>query len=82
MRRAVERGPDYDPEIGPDPHRDKPRKASKRGVAGRLNRLAVALNFAHEELAELRHDLRVAESFAGDRPSFPIRCMGLDEREP
>lgn len=68
--------------LGKDEHRDKPRKASKRGVAARLNNLATALNFAHEELAELRHDLRVAESLADARPSLPIRCVGLDEREP
>ena len=61
MRRAVERGPDYDPEIGSDPHRDNPRKASPRDVAARLNRLAVALNFGLEEISELRHSLGVAD---------------------
>ena len=50
-------------------------------VAGRLNAIATALILAHEEFAALLHDLRVAESFADIRPSFPIRCMGRDEWE-
>jgi hypothetical protein len=48
----------------------------------RLNRLADVLNAAHEELAELRHDLRVAERFEGSRPSFPMRCAEPWEHEP
>jgi len=51
---------DYD-DLGKDPHRDKPRKANRRDVAARLNRLAIALDYAHEELSELRHGLGVAD---------------------
>lgn len=47
----------------------------------RLNRLADVLNAAHEELAELRHDLRVAERYEDSRPSFPMRCAEPGERE-
>jgi hypothetical protein len=32
-----------------------------RDVAARLNRLAIALDYAHEELSELRHGLGVAD---------------------
>jgi len=60
MRRPDE---NYDPGdgLGLDPHRDRPRKASRREVALRLNGLAVALNAAHEQLAELRHELQIEE---------------------
>jgi len=44
-----------------DPHRDAPRKASRSVAAARCNRLAIALDFAFEELSELRHELGVAD---------------------
>ncbi|HEX4823255.1 MAG TPA: hypothetical protein VFV19_02985 [Candidatus Polarisedimenticolaceae bacterium] len=40
-----------------DPHRDRPRSATRHA----MNRLAERLNAAHEGLAELRHLLGVAE---------------------
>ncbi len=54
---------DPDDDLGRDPHRFRPRQAPKlgRAVSARLNRLAVALNYAHEELSEIRHDLGIAD---------------------
>jgi hypothetical protein len=46
---------------GADPHRDRPRKSDRREVAARLNRLALCLDRALEELSELRHELGVSE---------------------
>ena len=78
-RKQQSEPPDAD--IGVDPYRDAPRKASRGALTARLNRLAVALNFGLEELSEIRHDLHVAESFNEPRPSLPIRYMEPGERE-
>ena len=50
--------------LGYDPHRDRPRSTSRREVTLRLNRVAEALNKAHEELSGLRHELGVEERLA------------------
>lgn len=62
MRAAQE-----DDGLGRDEYRDRPRKASRREVAGRLNAIATALNFAHEQLSEIRHDLGVTDRLAAQR---------------
>src|SRR5262249_12268626 len=53
--------------LGVDEFRNTPRQAPQHGraVEGRLNRLATALNFAFEELSEIRHDLGIAERADG-----------------
>jgi hypothetical protein len=66
--------------LPPDVEEAAPLPASTR-VAHRLNRLALALDAAHEQLSELRHDLRVREAFADLRPSFPMRCSWPGERD-
>jgi len=61
--------------LGRDPHRGKPRTASRSAVAVRLNRLAEVTNFLSEQLSELRRDLRVAERIEDPRPSFSVRYV-------
>ena len=75
MRRAVERGPDYDPEIGPDPHRSKPRQAGKLDLVGRLNRLVLAHNFCLEEISAIHHAL-------GVRDRLEVLRRKVEEPEP
>lgn len=44
----------------PDEFRGEPRKASRDEVVLRMNRIALALSAAHEELSELRHEIGIA----------------------
>jgi hypothetical protein len=44
-----------------DEYRDRPRGASKRQIAERLNVMATALSFLAEQVSEIRHELGVRE---------------------
>lgn len=48
---------------GADPYRERPRRVDLRAAGERMNRLAEALNLAHEELSALRHELGVVGRF-------------------
>lgn len=51
---------------------ERPRRASRRQIAERLNALAEAVNEVHEQLAELRHELRV-EAVEIHRRGLPVK---------
>jgi hypothetical protein len=51
------KGIDYVPER--DEYIARPRKASRREVNRRLDRIALGLSALHEEVSELRHELGV-----------------------
>ena len=63
-----------DDDLGHDPHRGAPRKASQRELAERLNTMATALNFLSEQISEIRHAL-------GYREPLSIRRRKIDPRE-
>lgn len=52
------------PDIEDDEYRDKPRKANRVEVEARLNRMAMGVNFFHDELTQLRRELRLNEPLA------------------
>ena len=67
-------------ELPPDVEEAAPLPPST-AVERRLNRIVTLFNDLHEEVSELRHDLRVRETFEDLRPSFPMRCSWPGERE-
>lgn len=67
-------------ELPPDVDEAAPFPPST-AVERRLNRIVTLFNDLHEEVSELRHDLRVVETFADLRPSFQMRSSWPGERD-